>query len=47
MITLRWILNKVWGYGLDFLGSGWGIMEGSCGHGNEPSGTKEGRIFFD
>jgi hypothetical protein len=26
-------------YGLDRSGSGWGLVEGSCEHGSEPSGS--------
>jgi hypothetical protein len=28
-------------YGLDSSRSGWGVLEGSCEHGNEPSGSTE------
>jgi hypothetical protein len=40
----RWVDNgsyrdRMGWYGLDRSGSGWGPVEGSCEHGNEPSGS--------
>jgi len=32
---------------MDFSGSGWGPMTGSCEHSNEPSGSIRGWEFFD
>jgi hypothetical protein len=42
-IILKWILKRFGGCGLDSSGSEWG----SCGHGNEPSGSIKGREFLD
>jgi len=33
--------------GLDSCASGQGSLVGSCGHGNEPSSSMEGREFLD
>jgi hypothetical protein len=39
-IILRWIFRK-WdvGYGMEWVGSGWRQMAGTCVCGNEPSGS--------
>jgi hypothetical protein len=39
MIILKWILDKVGWYGLDWSGSGWGPVEGSREHDNETLGS--------
>jgi hypothetical protein len=35
----RWVDNRIGWYGLDRAGSGEGPVEGSCEHGDEPSGS--------
>ena len=43
-IILRWIFrSRMWGYGLDRAGSGWGQVAGTCECGNEPSVTHKMR----
>jgi hypothetical protein len=37
-IILKWI-NRMRSYGLDSSGSRWGLLVGSCEHGNEPLGS--------
>jgi hypothetical protein len=37
---LKWILNKMGGFGVDLCGSGFEAMVGSCECGNEPFGFK-------
>jgi hypothetical protein len=32
-------------YGLDYSGSGYGLVESSCEHGNEPSGSIKWEIL--
>jgi hypothetical protein len=39
--------NRVWGCGLDSLGSGLGQVTGSCEHGNQPSGSIKCGEFLD
>jgi hypothetical protein len=39
--------NRVWGCGLDSLGSGYGYVAGTCEHGNEPSGSIKCREILD
>jgi hypothetical protein len=34
-------------YGLDQSGSGWGLVGGSCEHGDEPSGSIEHREILE
>jgi hypothetical protein len=39
MIILKWFLDRMEWYALDLSGPGLGPVEGSCEHGNEPSGS--------
>jgi hypothetical protein len=32
---------------LDFSGSGWALVAGTCGHGNERSGSIKGEEFLE
>jgi hypothetical protein len=36
---LKWVLDRVEWYGLYWPGSGFGLVEGSCEHGNRPLGS--------
>jgi hypothetical protein len=44
---LEWILGKQGKCVLDSSGSGYGMMVGSCEHGNEPIGSIKSREFCD
>jgi hypothetical protein len=47
-IILEWILeNRKGKCELVSSGSGWGPVEGSCEHGNEPSSSIRGGEFLD
>ena len=39
--------SRMWGYGLDGAGSGWGRVAGTCECGNEPSGSIKRGEFLD
>jgi hypothetical protein len=39
--------ERIGRYGLDWLGSGYGQVAGSCKQGNEPSGSINCRVFLD
>jgi hypothetical protein len=41
------LINRAGGFGLDSSSSGWGLMAGSCEHGNEPSGSMKGGEYLD
>jgi hypothetical protein len=37
--NIKMDLQEVWGYGLDWAGSGYSPVAGACEHSNEPSGS--------
>ena len=39
--------SRMWGYGLDRAGSGYGQVAGACEYGNELSGSVKCREFLD